>query len=175
MREWPANCGGITIEKPKSCHMSVPIVLSESLQHIYHGKPWLDVTLLDHLQDVNAQQAAQRVNQSHNIWELVNHLIYWHQNVIRKLHGQAADQEGDLPDFYMPENHGENNWQATLQRLEHSIMQMVETIRNFPEEKLYVYVPESQHTAYYYINGVLQHVAYHLGQIVLLRKHVIGQ
>ncbi|WP_343704444.1 DinB family protein [Chitinophaga sp.] len=153
--------------------MSTLVVLSESLQHLYHGTPWLDVTFLEHLQETDAEQATRRIGQSHNIWELVNHIIFWHQNVTRKLKGEKPEQEGDLPDFYLPENHGENNWQATLQRLEHSITQMVETIRNFPEEKLYTPVPETQHNAHYYIQGVLQHAAYHLGQIVLLRKHVI--
>ncbi len=154
--------------------MSTPVVLSEALQHIYHGQPWLDVTLLEHLREVNAEQATRRVQHSHNIWELVNHLIFWHQNVIRKLQGEKPEQDGDLPDFYLPENHGEDNWSATLQRLDHSVTLMVETIRNFPEERLYLTVPNTQHNAYYYIQGILQHAAYHLGQIVLLRKHVIN-
>jgi hypothetical protein len=151
--------------------MSTLIVLSESLQHIYHGQPWLEVTVMEHLQETDAVQASKRIGNSHNIWELVNHLIWWNKNVIRKLYGEAPEQDGDLPDFYFPENHGENNWQATLSRLEHSITEMVETVRNFPEEKLFTPVPNTQHNAYYYIQGVLQHVPYHLGQIVLLRKY----
>lgn len=151
--------------------MLTTVVLSEALQHIYHGQPWLDVTLLEHLQETNAEQATRRCGNSHNIWELVNHLVYWNQNVTRKLKGEIPEQEGDLPDFYMPENHGENNWQATLQRLDASITQVVDTIRNYPEEKMYTVLPETQHNAYFYIQGVLQHVSYHLGQIVLLRLH----
>ncbi|WP_341839486.1 DinB family protein [Chitinophaga caseinilytica] len=151
--------------------MSLPVVLSEALQHIYQGQPWLDVTFMEHLRELDAAQASRRFDTSHNIWELVNHIIFWHQNVDRKLKGEKPEQEGDLPDFYFPENHGENNWQATLQRLDHSITHMAETIRNFPEEKLYSNVANTQHNAYYYIQGVLQHAAYHLGQIVLIRKY----
>ncbi|MGN6511940.1 MAG: DinB family protein [Chitinophaga sp.] len=151
--------------------MSTLVVLAETLQHIYHGEPWLDVTFMEHLQEMTAEEAGRRFNTSHNTWELVNHLIFWHQNVTRKLQGEKPEQDGDLPDFYFPENHGENNWQATLHRLEHSITGMVETIRNFPEEKLWTPVPNTQHNAYYYIQGVLQHAAYHLGQIVLLHRY----
>ncbi len=109
--------------------MSLPVVLSEALQHLYQGQPWLDVTFMEHLSELDAKQASRRFDTSHNIWELVNHLIFWHQNVDRKLKGEKPEQEGDLPDFYFPENHGENNWQATLQRFGHSVTHMVETIR----------------------------------------------
>ncbi|MGX5818981.1 DinB family protein [Chitinophaga lutea] len=152
--------------------MTTAVILSESLKHLYQGEPWLDVTFMEHLQEVDAAQASKRVGQSHNIWELVNHIIFWNQNVVRKLLGENPEQDGDLPDFYLPENHGENNWQATLQRLEHSMEQTIDAIRNFPEERLYTPVQDTQHNAYYYIQGVIEHAAYHLGQIVLLRKHV---
>ena len=147
------------------------IVLSEALEHLYSGQPWLDVTLLEHLANITPEQAQRRINGSNNTWEIVNHLIFWHQNVMRKLRGEAPDQEGDLPDFYLPENTNEENWQNTLKRLEHSVQLMAETVRRYPEEKLYGLVANTQHTSYYYIQGVVEHAAYHMGQIVLLHKY----
>jgi hypothetical protein len=147
------------------------IVLAEALEHLYSGQPWLDVTLLEHLQELTPEQATYRLNGSNNTWEIVNHLIFWHQNVMRKLRGELPDQEGDLPDFYLPENTNEENWHNTLQRLEHSFQLMAETVRNYPEDKLYGLVPNTQHSSYYYIQGVVVHAGYHLGQIVLLHKY----
>ncbi|UYQ95035.1 DinB family protein [Chitinophaga horti] len=147
------------------------IVLAEAIEHLYSGQPWLDVTLLEHLQSITPEQALRRLNGCNNTWEIVNHLIFWHQNVMRKLRGENPDQEGDLPDFYLPENTNEENWQNTLKRLEHSVQLMADAMRNYPEEKLYGLVPNTQHSSYYYMQGVVEHAAYHLGQIVLLHKY----
>ena len=79
--------------------------------------------------------------------------------------------ESFAPDFYLPENHGEENWQATQHRLEHSVQQMTAGIRSFPEDKLYEVFPGTEHQAVYYFHGLIEHAAYHLGQIVLLAKY----
>jgi len=151
--------------------MTHQALMAETLQHMYNGEPWLDVTLMEHLSEMDASHATRRLNGSNNTWELLNHLIYWHQNVTRKLSGVKTEQEGDLPDFYLPENCNDENWDATLHRFHHSLEQMMNTIRNYPGQKLFDVVPGTQHTAYFYMQGILSHVAYHLGQIVLLRKY----
>lgn len=87
------------------------------------------------------------------------------------MHNEAPEQDGDLPDFYMPENHGEENWQATIHRLAHSFELMAATIRKFPEKELFDIFPGTEHQAIYYIQGLAEHDAYHLGQIVLLHKY----
>jgi len=145
--------------------------LATALQNIYDGNPWIDVTLTAHLKEVNSQQAIQRIKGSNCIWQIVNHIVYWHQRVMRYLNEEKPEQDGDLPDFYMPENHGEANWQATLHRLEHSYELMVTAIREFPEDKLYEVFPGTEQLSIYYLQGIIEHDAYHLGQIVLLHKY----
>lgn len=145
--------------------------IAQSLQDLYDGNPWIEVVFTEHLKRVNAQQAAQRINGSNCIWQLVNHIIYWHQRALRYMNNEAPEQEGDLPDFYLPENHGEENWQATQHRLEHSVQQLTAGIRSFPEDQLYELFPGTQHQAVYYFHGLVEHAAYHLGQIVLLAKY----
>jgi len=148
--------------------------LAQSLQNLYDGSPWIDVIFTEHLKRVNAQQAVQRINGSNCIWQIVNHLIYWNQRVLRYMHNEQPEQEGDLPDFYLPENHGEENWEATRRRLEHSVEHLVSAIRAFPEDKLYELFPGTSHPAAYYFQGVVDHASYHLGQIVLLSKYSEG-
>jgi uncharacterized damage-inducible protein DinB len=145
--------------------------LAQSLQDLYDGNPWIEVTFTDHLRRINAQQAIKRFNGSNCIWQIVNHVIYWNQRVLRYLNNEQPEQDGDLPDFYLPENHGEENWQATQHRLEHAVQQLADAIRTFPEDKLYELFPGTTHTAAYYFHGVVEHSAYHLGQIVLLGKY----
>jgi hypothetical protein len=87
------------------------------------------------------------------------------------MHNEAPEQDGDLPDFYMPENHGEENWQATIHRLARSFELMAATIRKFPEKELFDTFPGTEHKGIYYLQGLAEHDAYHLGQIVLLHKY----
>ncbi|CAL1518038.1 DinB family protein [Chitinophaga sp. MM2321] len=145
--------------------------LAASVEALYNGQPWLDVTFREHLSRINALQAVQRFKESNCIWQVVNHVIFWHQRVQRYIYNEPPEKEGDLPDFYMPENHGEENWQATLHRLEHSFAQMGETIRKFPEDELFDTFPGTDKIAIYYLQGIAEHDAYHLGQIVLLHKY----
>ncbi|HVI44957.1 MAG TPA: DinB family protein [Chitinophaga sp.] len=145
--------------------------LASSIENLYDGKPWLDVTFREHLSRVDAVQASRRLRESNCIWQIVNHVIYWHQRVQRYIYNEAPEQEGDLPDFYMPENHGEENWQATLHRLQHSFEQMGATVRKFPEDKLFEPFPGTEKPAIYFLQGVAEHDAYHMGQIVLLRLY----
>ncbi|PSL43799.1 DinB family protein [Chitinophaga niastensis] len=145
--------------------------LATSVENLYNGDPWIDVNFQEHLSRVNAQQAVKQFQTSNSIWQVVNHVIYWHQRVQRYMHNEAPEQDGDLPDFYMPENHGEENWQSTIHRLEHSFEQMAATIRLFPEDKLFDTFPGTKQKAIYYIQGIAEHDAYHLGQIVLLHKY----
>ncbi|MBC9915403.1 DinB family protein [Chitinophaga varians] len=146
--------------------------LASSIEALYNGKPWLDVTFREHLSRIDARQAVKSLNGSNNIWQIVNHVIFWHQRVERYMHNEPPEKDGDLPDFYMPENHGEENWQATIHRLEHSFDQMAATIRKFPEEALFDTFPGTDKKAVYYLQGLAEHDAYHLGQIVILRKYL---
>jgi hypothetical protein len=145
--------------------------LAQSLQNLYNGDPWIEVTFTEQLKRVDARLAVQRINGSNCIWQIVNHIIFWHQRAIRYMNNEQPEQDGDLPDFYIPENHGTENWNATQHRLEHSFAQLAEVVRSFPEDKLYEVFPGTDHAAVYYIQGLAEHDAYHLGQIVLLMKY----
>ena len=145
--------------------------LATSLENLYNGNPWIDVVFTDHLKRIDARVATQRFSESNCIWQIVNHIIYWNQHVLRYINNEQPEQDGDLPDFYLPENHGEENWQATQHRLQHSVAQMVAAMRSFPADKLDETIPGSEYTAGTYFHGVVEHAAYHLGQIVLLEKY----
>lgn len=153
--------------------MSYIQFLANATQQLYDGTPWLEVTFAEHMRRTDAAQAVQRVNGSHCIWELVNHVVFWHQHVLRCMNNEQPEQDGDLPDFYLPENHGTENWEAAKRRLQHSFEQMVAAIAAFPEEKLFIPFPGTDQLSIYYLHGVTEHDAYHLGQIVLLRKYSV--
>src|SRR5690606_38440015 len=67
---------------------------SQSIQSLftdlYHGHPWLDVTLQDTLSRIKPSQANQRpIADGNTIWEITNHLIAWRQNVLKRVQGEV--------------------------------------------------------------------------------------
>lgn len=140
-------------------------------EELYDGTPWIHVNLVSVLTLIDAKQASKSISPScHSIWEIANHLISWRQNVLQRVQGKITKAPTD--NYFRPiEDISENAWKETLQMLEHSQQQWVNFFKTLKEEDFdKVYPGGSQMTYYEYIHGILQHDAYHLGQIVLLAK-----
>ncbi|MCG2417898.1 DinB family protein [Aequorivita sp. F47161] len=137
---------------------------------LYHGHPWLDVTLQDTLGKITSEQAAQHpIKDGNSIWEIVNHIIAWRQNVLRRVQGEVLE---------IPENNyieqiidtSDEAWQKTLETLETTQKEWLYFLSTFNEANFINEYPRNNLTYYQHIHGIIQHDAYHLGQIVLLAK-----
>ncbi|MEQ9166582.1 MAG: DinB family protein [Fulvivirga sp.] len=141
-------------------------------EKLYDGYPWLGVNIKSTLQGVSAQQAATKhFPNCNSIWQIVEHIISWKTNVLQRIQGEVIT----TPDNnYIEEitNTSEEAWQATIARLEEAHHKWLGYLKNFDEadfEKIY---PPNGMTYYEHIHGIIQHDAYHLGQIVLLAKGI---
>ncbi|KIC92587.1 DinB family protein [Flavihumibacter sp. ZG627] len=139
------------------------------MQEMYDGEPWLDVSLLPVLRQVPACLAAKKLRPDRNsIWEIVNHLAAWKEAVLRRL--TVGKETSPEHNFFLPvENKSDASWEASLKALEQAHkkwMMFLEGMEDKDLDKIY-YGNRSWH---YHIEGLIQHDAYHLGQIVLLTK-----
>lgn len=147
--------------------------LHEQIRKGYSGGPWHGPATAGLLEDLSAAEAAARpVPGAHSIWELVLHMTAWHGEVRRRLHGGTPDipEEGDFPEV---REVTEAVWQRDLERLDASIDQILDTLSGLAEQDLdrpggSISDPGITHRAM--VNGLVQHLAYHSGQIALLRK-----
>lgn len=149
--------------------MEVKRLLSQ-LRRAYEGEAWHGPALMHILAGVMAAQAARRpIPSSHTIWELVLHISAWESAVISRLEGryEAEPDEGDWPAVTDTD---EAAWQATLAKLDHTHRGLREAVSRFDEGRLHERLAEGKESAYFAINGVIQHTLYHAGQIVLLKK-----
>jgi uncharacterized damage-inducible protein DinB len=147
--------------------------ISKLFAALYDGNPWIDVTLAGTLEHISAEQAARKISPERNsIWEIVNHIIRWRLNVLDRIHGKVLQSPGS--NYFEPvHDTSERAWQETLKQLEDSQAKWMAALKEFDEtdfEKLY----PTKLTYYEHIHGILQHDAYHLGQVVLLAKMVGG-
>ena len=150
--------------------MSESIRISNLYQSIYNGNPWLEVTLAHTLENVTAEQANRKINPNLNtIWEIVNHLIQWRRNILRRVEGETVL----TPDhnYFVPIlDPSEAAWEQSLQSLAKSQELWNAFFESFDDSDLAKIYVNNGHTFYEHIHGIIQHDVYHLGQIVILKK-----
>lgn len=162
---------------PDSRHSTIQPILGE-LRRMYEGNAWHGPALLDVLRGVSATQAAARpVPGAHSIHELTHHVAAWIGEVnARLLGGTPGDPaDGDFP----PQGTiiDDAAWKATLERLAARQAAILETVAAFDPSRLQAAVnptkpedPAHPRTFYALVHGLVQHNAYHAGQIMLLRR-----
>lgn len=138
--------------------------------NLYNGNPWIEVTITDTLNKISASQAAKRIMPNcSTIWELTNHLIQWRINVLKRMHGQVIKTPSHNY-IEVVKNTSDKAWKATLKKLENSQSLWLNYLSTHKKEELVKRYVANNMTYYEHIQGILQHDAYHLGQIVLLAK-----
>ena len=144
--------------------------IKKLVDDLYDGQPWLDVTILNTLRPLSATQAAKKVSEKWNtIWEIVNHLVEWRFAVLERVKGNTSDSPDD--NYFRPiTDPSENAWKQTLSKLEASQEAWRNFLDNFNEADFERTYPSNSMSYYEHIHGIIQHDAYHLGQIVLLAK-----
>jgi len=154
--------------------------LSELLRKAHADDPWHGPSVADTLRDLTAAQAAAHpIPGAHSIWELVLHLAAWQGEVTRRLKGNAPamPEEGDWP---LVGEISEAAWQSALEHLDATFARLLETLGRLTDADLdrsggsldrALGTGAQLRTM---VVGLLQHAAYHSGQIVMLRKALAG-
>ena len=154
--------------------------LHEQLRKGFSDDPWHGSPTAELLKDVTAEEAAAHpIPGAHSIWEIVLHMTGWLNEVRRRLGGREPDmpEEGDWPE---PSETSETAWQRDRSRLEEAVAQLLDALSALREEdldRLGGSLAELRNPALgtgvshrAMVNGIVQHNAYHSGQITLLRK-----
>lgn len=142
--------------------------IADQLRRVYQGLAWLGPALTDLVSDVTQEQAERRsIDDAHTIWELVLHIGAWMRIGRERL--SATQTRDETKDENWPAMTG--SWQNALAMLEREEHQLEQAILTFPEERLNEPAPATEpQTFYVLLHGVVQHTAYHAGQIALLKK-----
>lgn len=144
--------------------------ISKLFTDLYNGSPWLGVNLVETLKPISAEKASRRIAEGRNtIWEITNHVIQWRLNVLRRVQGESLISPEH--NYILPvEDTSETAWKNTLEELAVSQQKWLDFLSVFDENNFSEIYPNNGMTYYEHIHGILQHDAYHLGQIVLLTK-----
>jgi uncharacterized damage-inducible protein DinB len=153
----------------------------DQVRRILDGDPWFGDPILRVLEGITHDQAARRVlPQGHTIWELVLHLTSWTREVNRRL-VQGDWREPADGDWPVAPDPTAGNWRSAVARLEEAHRVLLTTLESFPASRLDEQLGTERdqglgtgQTFGQMLHGLLQHDAYHLGQIGILKRGVRG-
>jgi len=146
--------------------------LTKLFSDLFDGSPWIDVNIMNTLDEVSAKEAATKPFPNFNsIWEIVNHLIGWRDTVLKRIQGENIESPENNY-FSFIRDRSESSWQQTKERFRESQLQWLKAIKKFKRKDLDTRHEFSSFSNYELLQGILQHDAYHLGQIRLMKKLV---
>ena len=148
-------------------------MFEEQLDIHWHENEWF-ASIDQALHEVTAAEAAWTSSgNSNSIWQIVNHLIFWNEDVIHRIKGtenprKAEDNEVTFGNPGDPED--EFGWTQTVQRLNEVMSNLKGVIAELNDEKLKAPYAANSNSMERLLSNIMMHDTYHVGQIVLLRK-----
>jgi uncharacterized damage-inducible protein DinB len=138
------------------------------LKQSFAGSVWHGQSVGELLSGVTATEAAAKpIAGAHSIHEIVLHLITWVTLATRALNGQR------IPKWPFPEDWpptAGTPWEDSVERLKQATEELSALARHLTDSQLETQAPGRTYTYGALLLGIVQHAAYHGGQIALLKK-----
>lgn len=144
--------------------------IAKLLRAVYFGGNWCAVNLKDNLAGLTWQQATTKVYSFNTIATLVYHMNYYVIAILKVLEGGPLDAH-DKYSFDLPPVLSQQDWERLLNKFWIDAENFARLVEQLPESKLGETFSDEKYGNYYRnIHGIIEHLHYHLGQIVLIRK-----
>ncbi|HEX2224192.1 MAG TPA: DinB family protein [Thermoanaerobaculia bacterium] len=149
--------------------------LHRALRGDAQGDAWHGPSVSKVLQGVTAAMASARpIANAHSIWEITLHLAGWVGEVQKRLRGgePGLPPDGDWPE----QGEGDAAWERTLQALREAHENLIAEVEAFPDVRWDEFVGVrdaplgTDVSLRAMVHGIVQHDAYHGGQIMILKK-----
>lgn len=150
--------------------MKLTAQIAKHLREVHFGENWTCSTLKEHLADVTWQQATTQVYTFNTIATLVYHTNYYIRRILKVLRGESLD-DYDRDSFNHPPVQSQEDWEQLLEKTWTDAETFAGLIEQMPERRLWENLPDEEYGNYYRnIHGIIEHIHYHLGQMVLIKK-----
>ena len=150
--------------------MNLTTQIARNLRDVYFGGNWTDVNLKDSLADITWEEATRKVHSFNTIVALVYHMNYYVNAALKVMQGNTLDSK-DIYAFDHPAIQSAQDWQQFLEKTWAEVEQLASLVEQMPENKLWeIFFADKYGNYYRNITGIIEHVHYHLGQVVLIKK-----
>jgi uncharacterized damage-inducible protein DinB len=136
-------------------------ILLEQLRTTHDQKDWF-VTIDGAVEGLTAEQASWKDSSgNHSVGQLTNHLLFWNARELAKFKGEpekkfSGNNDETFNDF------DSKKWSDTVKQLDQVMAELEKFVESADEQKLQKSASEIAHIG--------THNAYHVGQIIFVRK-----
>lgn len=153
--------------------MKLPTQIAGHLRAVYFGGNWTSVNLMETLANISWKVATTQVYSLNSIAALVYHMNYYIVAITQVLKGKPLEAS-DKFSFDFPAIQSQEDWENFLEKTGKEAEEFAQCIEQLEENKLdEIFVIEKYGSYYRNLHGVIEHLHYHLGQIVLLKKIIL--
>jgi uncharacterized damage-inducible protein DinB len=136
-------------------------ILLEQLRTTHNEKDWF-VTIDGAVEGLTAEQAGWKDGSgNHSVGQLTNHLLFWNRRELAKFKGEPEEKYSGNNDETF-NNFDAKKWSDTVKQLDDVMNQLEKLVETADEKKLESWASEIAHIG--------THNAYHVGQMVFVRK-----
>lgn len=152
--------------------MAITKLIARHIREIYFGDNWTCSNLKDNLKDVTWEQAVTRVHAFNTIETLIYHTNYYTEAIIKVLDGGPLIADDEFS-FNHPSIKNQEEWDILLEKVWMDADTLASKVEQLPDEILTQdFAGNKKYTYYRYLNGNIEHLHYHLGQIALIKRMV---
>lgn len=150
--------------------MNVQEQIAKHIREVHTGGNWTSVNLKDTLAAVTWEEASRKMAGVNSIAALVFHMNYFVSAVLKVLEGGDLDAH-DQYSFDHPPIHSQEDWQYLLDKTWREAEQFALLVEQLPASVLSENFTNEKYGTYYSnLHGIIEHIHYHLGQIVIIKK-----
>lgn len=150
--------------------MKVTHHIAQHLLDVYTGGNWTEVNVSGVLADVSYAEAATVTAASPNsIASIVHHLVFWNRIMIQRIQGVLPEIPA-ANGFDVPWIESDADWKNLLNAMLASAAELALEIKNVADAKLEMPIVTGFTSAYKNLQGTVEHIHYHLGEIMILKK-----
>lgn len=136
-------------------------ILLEQLRTTHNEKDWF-VDANTAVAGLTAEQAGWKDGSgNHSVGQLANHLVFWNRQMLAKFKGELPEKFSGHNDETF-NNFDSKQWKATVQALDEVMAEWEKAVESADDTKLEAWASRIAHIG--------AHNAYHIGQIVFVRR-----
>ena len=145
--------------------------IANRLREVLLNGTWIaNTNYQKQLQDLDWQQAIQKIKGLNSIAELTFHINYYLDGILNVFNGGHLEIT-DAKSFDMPEITSKQDWQNLYSNLIDNSEKFIRHVEQMNDSQLDQPFVKDQYGSYLRnLEGVIEHSYYHLGQISLIKK-----
>lgn len=150
--------------------MNTPAQLARHLRDVHFGGNWTSINLKKTLEDLTWEEATRSVHACNSIATLVYHVNYYITAVTKVLQGEVLNAKDEYS-FLCPPINSPEDWDKLRNRVWEEAEVFAALIEKVPESRLCEDFTEARYGTWFRnLAGIIEHMHYHMGQMVILKK-----